>query len=234
MRVLTSDNPRIVNGQTVDDAQLNELYAFPDGGCLRTNFVATLDGAAAGPDGRSGSINNAVDKAVFDLNRRLADVVVAGVTTMDIERYHPSAGDTPLVTLSGRCRIPRGWWQHPIQPGMAIMATTTDADPVELDRARELLGPDSVWTLGAGLVDLAALRARLEGMGLRKILCEGGPRVHADLLRRGLLDEAALTWTPTMVGGPAPRIVDGDVVDVRFRLRSLLESDATLLGLWAR
>ena len=45
---------------------------------LRLNFVATVDGAAEGGDGTSGSINNAADNRVFHLLRDLADVIVVG------------------------------------------------------------------------------------------------------------------------------------------------------------
>ena len=58
-------------------------------------MVSTVDGAATGPDGRSGGINNAADKRVFDTLRRLCDAVVVGAGTARDEGYragHEAAG----------------------------------------------------------------------------------------------------------------------------------------------
>src|SRR5689334_8767946 len=67
---------RVVVGPATDD--LAALYAVPRTPWLRVNMVGTVDGAATGDSGRSGSINNAVDKVVFDHLRATADVVVVG------------------------------------------------------------------------------------------------------------------------------------------------------------
>ena len=53
------------------DADLDAAYAVPSRPWLRVNMVSTVDGAATGPDGKSGGINNAADKRVFDALRRL-------------------------------------------------------------------------------------------------------------------------------------------------------------------
>ena len=72
MRVLIPGEP---SARELSDADLDALYAFGSGPLLRTNFVSTLDGAVTGRDGRSGSINDAADKRVFDTQRRLCDTV---------------------------------------------------------------------------------------------------------------------------------------------------------------
>ncbi|HEY9293817.1 MAG TPA: dihydrofolate reductase family protein, partial [Microlunatus sp.] len=74
----------------ITDEELSELYRHPDPGdraWVRTNFVSTLDGAAQGPDGRSGSINTASDRLVFALQRAHADVILIGAGTARAERY---------------------------------------------------------------------------------------------------------------------------------------------------
>ena len=68
---------------------------------LRLNFVSTVDGAAQGSDGKSGGINNAADKAVFDTLRGLADAVVVGAGTARAEGYRPAAVPIVVVTRSG-------------------------------------------------------------------------------------------------------------------------------------
>jgi riboflavin biosynthesis pyrimidine reductase len=72
-------------------------YAWPDGPWLRVNMVNTVDGAAQGPDGRSGTINNEVDMRVFQELRRTSDVILVGAGTARAERYGPV--DTPIAVV---------------------------------------------------------------------------------------------------------------------------------------
>ena len=97
---------RVLVGPDTDD--LAELYAEPsdrrDGAWLRVNLIGTVDGAAPGDSGRSGSINNAIDKEVFDHLRSVADVIVVGAGTARIEGYRPT--DRPIVVVSRRGEVP--------------------------------------------------------------------------------------------------------------------------------
>lgn len=93
---------RVLVGPDTDD--LGELYAVPRTPWLRVNMVSTVDGAATGESGRSGSINNAVDKVVFDHLRATADVVVVGAGTARAEGYGPAG--TPMVVVSRSGELP--------------------------------------------------------------------------------------------------------------------------------
>jgi riboflavin biosynthesis pyrimidine reductase len=72
-------------------------WDWPEGEWLRVNFVATVDGSAQGSDGRSGTINNDVDVAVFQQLRRTADVILVGAGTARAEGYGPA--ETPMVVV---------------------------------------------------------------------------------------------------------------------------------------
>ena len=87
-----------------EDTDLPQLYAVPDQPWLRVNMVSTVDGAATGDDGTSRSINNGVDKMVFDLLRDLADALVVGAGTIRIEGY--AVGRKPLVVVSRSGSVP--------------------------------------------------------------------------------------------------------------------------------
>lgn len=93
-----------------DTADLDELYAVPPVArgrpWLRVNMITTLDGAATGESGRSGSINNAVDKQVFGRLRSLADVIVVGAGTARVEGYGPAG--RPMVVVSRSGELPAG------------------------------------------------------------------------------------------------------------------------------
>lgn len=217
---------------TLSDDELTDRYAFPPGITLRANFVATIDGSATGTDGRSGSINNAADKHVYDLNRRLCDVVLVGASTAMIENYRPGPPDSPpLVVVSNSGRIPDGW-RHLGDSTGAILICPESTLPERLDSARAVLGEDQVWLVGSESVDLAAVKTTLGERGWPKILCEGGPRLHAALHAAGLVDQLALSVVPRLAGGSGPRIAHGLQLDTRLRRRHLLEIDETLFGLW--
>ena len=87
---------------TGPDGGLREIYAVPRTPWLRVNMISTIDGAATGDTGLTGSINNAPDKVVFDLLRALADAVIVGAGTARAEGYPPLAKPTVVVSRSGR------------------------------------------------------------------------------------------------------------------------------------
>lgn len=208
------------------DVSLAELYAAPRTPWLRVNMIATLDGAATGASGKSGSINNPADKRVFDTLRDLADAIVVGAGTARTEGYGPA--DLPIVLVSRRGAVPdllRG-----AEPGAVLMATTANADG--LGEARGLLGADHVLTLGDDDVDLRALKERLVERGLVDLLSEGGPSLLGAMLAQGAVDELTATVVPRLLAGDHPRIVTGPPLDVPLSLQSLLEEDGTLLGRW--
>ena len=64
-------------------------------------MVSTVDGAATGETGKSGSINNEPDHRVFHLLRELCDVVVVGAGTLRTEGYVPLGKPLVVVTRSG-------------------------------------------------------------------------------------------------------------------------------------
>lgn len=76
-------------------------YDWPEGPWLRVNMIATVDGSAQGSDGRSGTINNAVDKEYFHLLRRTADLILVGAGTARAENYKPAATPIAVVSRSG-------------------------------------------------------------------------------------------------------------------------------------
>lgn len=208
------------------DGPLEELYAVPRTPWLRVNMVSTLDGAASGSDGRSGSINDPADREVFGTLRRLADAVLVGAGTARAEGYRPA--DVPVVVVSRRADVPptlRG-----AEPGRVLLATCASAEG--LAEAQELLGDEHVLVCGQKRVDLPLLRGRLVARGHVSLLAEGGPHLLRDLLDQGVVDELCATIVPRLVAGEHPRITAGPPVDVPLSLHTLLEQDGTLLGRW--
>ncbi len=237
---------------TIEDDDLAELYAYPadlDRPWVRANFVATLDGAASGGDGRSGSINGAGDKRVFRLLRSLADVVLVGAGTARTEGYRPvrttevwralreRSGLPAAPTLAVVTRsldLPEGLLEQVDGGGPVLVVAATDADAGRVAAARRALGEESVVLAGAGEVDLDGVLDQLGERGLSRVLCEGGPRLMSDLVAAGRLDELCLTVSPLLVGGDGPRITTGGALDLALRLGHVVASDGALLTRWLR
>lgn len=227
MRLLLGP-PGAPEGSTANltDDDLVRIHVPPAGPWLRVNMVSTLDGAASGPGGLSGAINNAADKRVFHVLRGLADVIVVGAGTARAEGYGPAT--VPLVVVSRAGSVPPSLRGAP--SGSVLLATCERAEG--LAEARSLLGSEQVVVRGEQVVDLSAVRAELLARGWRHILCEGGPRLLADLLRVGAVDELCQTLVPRVVGGGHSRIVAGADVELDATLASLLEEDGTLFARW--
>ena len=238
----------------LDASGLAELYRHPVGsgaGWLRTNFVSTLAGAISGPDGRSGSINTVSDHRVFAIHRALADVIMVGAGTVRTEGYR-------AVDLADWQHELRGSLGLPAYPTLAVVTASLDLDPeiarpdhdhgpvliISTPQPTGGLGPfvaagAQVLELGdpGGQVPLGAAVAELVGAGLPRILCEGGPRLHRDLLAAGVVDELSLTLAPVAVGGTSRRSTDGPPLPdpAAFRLQHVAcADDETLFASYRR
>jgi riboflavin-specific deaminase-like protein len=226
--------PEPVASTTVAD-QVEELdfvsMASDERPYLLTNFVLSLDGRAA-IGGRSGPLGSDTDTAMLVALRTRVDAVMIGAGTMRAERYGRVVSDPakrerrereglspdPLMVLvSGRLDLP---WDAPLfseGAGEVLILTSSEAEPPET------MAPVRVERF-EGMVDLAAALAHLRAdRGVRALLCEGGPRLHAQLIEAGLVDELFVTHAPRIAGGEGPTLVTGlSEADRRLRLAWLL------------
>jgi riboflavin biosynthesis pyrimidine reductase len=230
--------------RTLGDPDLVELYRYPapEGrGWVRSNFVMSLDGSVQGPDGRSGSINTESDHHVFALQRALADAVLVGANTVRAEGYRAvdlepwqlqvreQQGLAPypmLVIISASADLDPGIATPAENTGGAVMIITTAGKPAEDLEPLRAAGMTVLEAEGTTL-DLAQIVDQLAGTGFQRLLCEGGPRLHNDLLAADALDELCLTLAPVVVGGRGLRSTAGPALPVpsSFRLHHALYAD---------
>ena len=86
-----------------------------------------------------------------------------------------------------------------------------------------------------GELYLTALLAHLRAEeGVRALLCEGGPRLHAELIANGLVDELFVTHAPKLAGGVGPGFVSGLAEEERGLELGWLLADADAGELFGR
>jgi riboflavin biosynthesis pyrimidine reductase len=133
------------------------------------------------------------------------------------------------VIVSGRLDLP---WDAPLfteGAGRVLVFTASEAEPPETATSLRVVRHE-------GSVDLGeALRHLRRERGIRALLSEGGPRLHAELQAAGLVDDLFLTIAPKLVGGEAPRIVEGALPGIApLELAWLLEEDGELFARYRR
>ncbi len=229
------------------DEQVVAAYPWPASRrWVRAMMVTTLDGAAAGPDGLSGSISGDADQAVFAAVRRHADAVLIGAGTLRAERYKPMlarkddaearreaglATAPRLVIVSGSLELP---WSEPVFSESELpplILTGTNADPAALARVPETC---EVVTLAGDTLDAAAILGAMEERGLRRIVCEGGPTLLHELVAAGLLDEADITVSPVFTGTNMSPHTPGLRDVAEFELAQVLTADGFLMARYLR
>jgi len=229
----------------VGEIDLQAAYAYPTDPArlpwVRANMVTSLDGAAA-VDGRSGALGGPGDKAVFGVLRGLADAVLVGAGTARIEGYRALRAKPDFAEVRAACGQPSApvlvlvSARLDLDPESAlfhggvqrtIVVTHKGSDPVLRDRLSVVA---EVVVAGDDAVDIGAALDALAARGFVRVLCEGGPRLLADLSAAERLDELCLTVAPRVVGGDSSRIIAGAALDLSFGLAHLLEDDGTLFA----
>ncbi len=249
-----------------DDAGLLALFDDPapraaTGAHVRAVMLGSLDGAATGADGLSGSLSDAADRRVFATLRALADVVLVGAGTVRAEGYQD-------VQVPDRLRHLRAARGRAERVELAVVTGTGDVPPAVLEAGalvvtssdaphlaglRRMVGDDRLVLADAAVpapgrapglssVDLTAAVRALAARGLGRVHAEGGPHLFRDLLAADVVDELSLTLAPVLVGaawqslasGPPGRSSAGTAAHLptRLTLVHLLRAGDTLLGRW--
>lgn len=238
----------------LSDASLSHLYRHPvptSGAWLRTNFVTSLDGSIQGGDGRSGGINTPSDHHVFALHRAHCDAVLVGAGTARTEGYRA----VDLAPWQRRVRREEGLSDFPL---LVIVSASLDLDPAIATTSAAAYGAVMIVTSelpttervaplaaagievlrsGASRVDLRGAVDGLARRGFRRLLCEGGPRLHRDLLAADLVDSLSLTLAPVVLGGSGSRTTSGPALDATLDFEldfALYADDHTLFTQYVR
>jgi riboflavin biosynthesis pyrimidine reductase len=207
-------------GLTADDVAAAVPGEAPDDRpFLLVNMIATADGRAT-IAGRTGPIANRADYELFHALRTRVDAVMVGAETVRVESYGPLEPAAVLVTRSVQVPPDVGLLKA---PGNRVVVCTPSLD-------RELPACAAEVSYLRGTLEEGVRRLRTE-LGMRSVLCEGGPQLLGDLVRAGLVDELHLVIAPKVAAGPDPlTIVTGAALDppADLRLLSVHESGGYL------
>lgn len=231
----------------VRDEPLDALYLdlqIVEGGerpHVYVNMVSSADGAAT-VGGRSRVLSGEADRIAFRRLRETADAILVGAGTARDEDYRPPRLPTEaqdrrrargqvllprLVVVSARLALDptMRMFSDPTNPPLIL---TTEESGARANSALRAVA--EVLSAGRGELDFEALLRQLRALGIKRLLCEGGPTLNAALISRGLVDELFLTISPLVVGHSPHRIVTGDVAGPRrLSLRELREHAGELL-----
>lgn len=187
------------------------------------NAAVTADGKIDTCERRGATISSARDKARVDRLRAGADAVMVGGKTL--------LEEDPRLTVKSEAlraeRAARGLSPNPLKVGIVSNADELpDGDFVNFGAARVVifaaertskarveslrLRGVEVYVHAAPRVDLVEALRVLRGLGVERLMVEGGGTLNFELLRLGLVDELTIYVAPMIFGGEsAPTLADG-------------------------
>ncbi|MBA3328586.1 MAG: dihydrofolate reductase family protein [Solirubrobacterales bacterium] len=245
LRRLHPDPATLTPAEVVDGLDL-AARAPADRPYVVLNMVATADGRAT-VAGRTAPISSLADRRLFHALRASVDAVMVGAGTARVERYGRIVRDPELREQ----RTARGLAADPL----AILVSASLRLPADLPLLQDADSRVAIITASAGEVagcaaqvsylrpppgqalDLAEMLGRVRTeLGVRSILCEGGPLLNASLLPAGLIDELYLSIAPALAGGAGALTILGDVAlaqPIDLELLWLLEAEGELFARYA-
>jgi len=181
------------------------------------NAAMTLDGKIATKTGSSEISGEEDLRRVHEL-RRECDAIMVGINTvlsddprLTVHRVEAGPGDNPVrVVVDSQARTPLDF-RVLNDDAPTVIAVSESAPP---ERVAELRKRAEVVVAGTRSVDLQVLLERLHGMGIERLMLEGGSTLNYSMLTGGLVDEVRVCIAPMIVGGrDAKTLVDGEGID---------------------
>jgi len=187
------------------------------------NVAMTADGKIDAFARQGAAISSQRDKERVDKLRAESDAIMVGGRTL--------LDEDPKLTVKSEAlraaRVARGLAPNPLKVGVVteanikpdsaflntgaarvVIFTThrTSKDQISLLQSRGV----NVYADDSERVDLPQALARLKGLGINRLMVEGGATLNFELLRLGLVDEVSAYVAPMIFGGEsAPTMAAG-------------------------
>ena len=181
---------------------------------VSVNFVITWDGRVSTRKFTPADFSSKRDKRRLAEIRSGADAVLVGASTLVADKMTLGISDPALRTRRTARKLP----PHPLRVIVsnsgrippALRVFEKDFSPIVIfsttrmtQRTRTALAHVADLRLYDGTaVNLSAMLATLRAdYGVKRLVCEGGPRLFRALLAEKLVDEMHLTLSPRIFGG---------------------------------
>lgn len=210
---------------------------------VTVNFAITCDGRVSTRNHTPADFTSKRDKHRLSEIRATCDAVLVGASTIAADKMTMGISDPSLraarigrkqaeypvrviVSNSGRISPALRVFEKDFSP---IVIFSTTAMPASTRKA--LTEKADVWLHESASINLAAMLATLRGeYRVKRLVCEGGPRLLRSLLAENLVDELHLTLAPKIFGGrKAPTLtgVPGDFLprSIKCQLVEMQEID---------
>jgi riboflavin-specific deaminase-like protein len=204
-----------------------------------SNFAITADGKIAFDNGKFVPFGGQRDHEHMMELRATADAVMAGARTIEMSSATMSPGGKKFQRLRLSCGL--------AEYNLRVIVSGNDLMDLRAPIFKQRFSPiivlapetapeknlrqlrsvaDEVKCFGKKEIDFpAALRWLREKWHVKRLLCEGGGRLHGTMIRAGLINELHLTMCPKIFGGRhAPTIAEGgqavklaDAAQFRFK-----------------
>jgi diaminohydroxyphosphoribosylaminopyrimidine deaminase/5-amino-6-(5-phosphoribosylamino)uracil reductase len=160
-------------------------------------FATSVDGRSAAADGSSQWITSTAARADLHVRRAVADAIVVGTGTVDI--------DNPTLTA----RLPGGGLadRQPLRVVVGMREISSEANVLNDDSRTMVIRTHDPHEV------IRALSDRTD------VLVEGGPTLAGAFLRAGVIDRILAYVGPILLGGPVTAVDDVGVLSIARALR---------------
>jgi diaminohydroxyphosphoribosylaminopyrimidine deaminase/5-amino-6-(5-phosphoribosylamino)uracil reductase len=195
-------------------------------------FGATLDGRVAAPDGTSRWISSKAARVDAHRLRATHDAVLVGTGAARADDPHLGlrhgvSGRPPIrIVLDARGDVVTDRSRVVDDAGPTVIVLAPDAPEPRLPSHVRLL---RVPTGDGRRFDLVALLAALDGLGVERLLVEGGPTVASAFVRAGLVDRI-VGYVNASVLGAGRSVLDLPGVTTISDARRFRLLDAVVVG----
>lgn len=184
------------------------------------NMVSTVDGkVVVGRPGTTHLIGSDVDHTLMKRINRHADAILVGAGTLRADgmsypalppavraqRQQRGLRAEPLrIAVSSRGQVPltARFFQAPREHLAVAVSPAAASEHLTSLRVRAQVIPAPAAAGDSAALDARALMSKLaQELGIRRLVCLGGPRTNAWLIEAGLVDELFVTIAPKVQGG---------------------------------
>jgi GTP cyclohydrolase II len=194
---------------------IKSILAIAGDHCKRTgrpfvtlSYAQSLDGSISARPGESLALSGRQSLTLTHQLRASHDAILVGIGTVlsdnpQLTVRHVKGNNPRPIVLDSRLRLPLDCKLLKNDNSHSPLIVTREAPDRNRRKTLEGAGAQvmSIPANSRGQVNLEAMLHRLAGMGIQRLMVEGGARIITNFLLERLADYIVLTVAPVLVGG---------------------------------